>query len=222
MPELPEVTTTVSGGVITVDFPAGVFSQNATVTISSCVIPASDTVAITVTTIGFQITDSLGLQPLKNVAITVDYSAYAGLASLAESRLAIARYDETNSRWIVLPSTRDSAHHKVSGVTNHFSRFAVVQLAAAVNLDNVKVYPNPYNPRKNALGFAFVNLTAEATIKIYTVTGQLVREVSYSSGDGRAMWDGKNDAGKEVASGIYVALIKGPSDTKKVKIAVEK
>jgi len=48
-----------------------------------------------------------------------------------------------------------------------------------------------------------------------------VKEVEYTAQNGKAYWDGKNDAGKEVASGIYLGLIKSPGVKKKiVKIAI--
>ena len=64
-------------------------------------------------------------------------------------------------------------------------------------------YPNPFNP--------FVNLSfnlPEAmnySLKIYNVAGQLVR--SYSGMGSQSLnvvtWDGKDNSGSEVSSGIY-------------------
>ncbi|HBU68820.1 MAG TPA: hypothetical protein DEE98_00375 [Elusimicrobia bacterium] len=66
------------------------------------------------------------------------------------------------------------------------------------------------------------NLPARAELKIYTVGGDLVREVGYTTGNSRTVWDGKNDAGLEVASGVYVMLIKSPIGLTKIKFAVER
>ena len=64
-------------------------------------------------------------------------------------------------------------------------------------------------------------MTQKSDIKIYTIAGELVKEVEYTAQNGKAYWDGKNDAGKEVASGIYLGLIKSPGVKKKiVKIAI--
>ena len=68
----------------------------------------------------------------------------------------------------------------------------------------------------------FDNLTNDSEIKIYTITGELVKTVDYTTQNGQAQWDGKNDSGKTVASGVYIALIKSQSQTQKIKFAVEK
>jgi flagellar hook assembly protein FlgD len=65
-------------------------------------------------------------------------------------------------------------------------------------------------------------LTGEAEIKIFTIAGELVKKLDYTGATGIAKWDGTNNAGKGVASGVYIALIKSPSGTKKLKIALEK
>jgi flagellar hook assembly protein FlgD len=66
------------------------------------------------------------------------------------------------------------------------------------------------------------NLTLNAAIKIYTINGELVRALDYSTQNGRAVWDGKNDSGKEVAGGVYILYVESPSGTRKIKIAVVK
>jgi hypothetical protein len=39
---------------------------------------------------------------------------------------------------------------------------------------------------------------------------------------GNVVWDGKNEGGKLVASGVYIVYIEGTTGVKKIKIAVEK
>jgi len=70
-------------------------------------------------------------------------------------------------------------------------------------------YPNPFNPET----WIPYRLAAEAnvTIAIYGVRGQLVRILelgiqpvgAYFLKDKAAYWDGRNEAGESVASGIY-------------------
>ena len=70
-------------------------------------------------------------------------------------------------------------------------------------------YPNPFNPET---WFPY-NLAeqAEVTIKIYDVAGALVRQLniglqepgSYQSREKAAYWDGRDEFGTKVASGIY-------------------
>jgi len=64
-------------------------------------------------------------------------------------------------------------------------------------------YPNPFNPYTN-LTFTLPNAVAYS-MKIYNVAGQLVR--SYEgmgiAGLNVVTWNGKDDAGKDVSSGVY-------------------
>lgn len=70
-------------------------------------------------------------------------------------------------------------------------------------------YPNPFNP-ETWIPFQLAE-AAHVRIRIYDVAGQLVRELdlgtkpagSYLSREGAAYWDGRNDAGETVSSGIY-------------------
>lgn len=70
-------------------------------------------------------------------------------------------------------------------------------------------YPNPFNPET----WIPYQLAAEAdvVIQIYNVSGQLVRTLdlgkqpvgSYVAKDKAAYWDGKNNEGSWVSSGVY-------------------
>ena len=84
------------------------------------------------------------------------------------------------------------------------------------NLGEVTVVPNPYSitapwdlPGNRKIGF--MNLPLKATLRIYTVAGDFVAAVEHDAAviglaafEGAAYWDLHNDAGKEVAPGIYI------------------
>lgn len=90
-------------------------------------------------------------------------------------------------------------------------------------LETVKViaYPNPLRPHMGDRGVQFVNLEAGATIKIMTVVGELIRTL-YTDSNGKVFWDGTNDDGQQVASGIYLVFINESGKTRVVKIGVER
>ncbi|MDR2066909.1 MAG: T9SS type A sorting domain-containing protein [Endomicrobium sp.] len=89
-----------------------------------------------------------------------------------------------------------------------------------------KVYPNPWIPEsKNGSqgtlteGITFAELPKDGgEIYIYNVSGEIVRKLRWESVS-TLNWDGKNDHGEYVASGVYVWTIKG-SSTKNTKIVV--
>ncbi len=94
------------------------------------------------------------------------------------------------------------------------------------NLFNkVNVFPNPlfaYNPATSYTNsnpddpfVTFSNLPTEVTIKIYTLSGVLVRILTQNDkGDGISSpflrWDLENEAGLRVASGMYLAIVTSP------------
>jgi len=64
--------------------------------------------------------------------------------------------------------------------------------------------PNPFNPL-TTVGFS---LAAASTVElsVYDITGRLVTTIAsgeFSAGSHAAVWDGRDDAGRETASGIY-------------------
>ena len=64
-------------------------------------------------------------------------------------------------------------------------------------------YPNPFNP---ATSFAIDFPTAtDYTLTIYNITGQVVRSYNGHTQAGKLTlhWDGTNEAGLSVASGVY-------------------
>jgi len=94
--------------------------------------------------------------------------------------------------------------------------------AAALNLENAHVYPNPCKVYAGHTEIIFTDLTAAAVIKIYTISGDLVRRLDKSSITNRIVWDLKNNEGDPVASGIYIYFVKYESMIKKGKIVVIK
>jgi flagellar hook assembly protein FlgD len=70
-------------------------------------------------------------------------------------------------------------------------------------------YPNPFNP-ETWIPF-HLKSEASVSIRIFNLSGQLVKTLDlgnmdagvYVSRTKAAYWDGKNEAGEEVSSGIY-------------------
>jgi hypothetical protein len=65
-------------------------------------------------------------------------------------------------------------------------------------------YPNPFNPQ-TTIAFTIKDRGA-VSIKVYNVNGELVRTLandSRAAGSYTLVWDGHNDAGQSVSSGVY-------------------
>ncbi|MFN3551419.1 MAG: hypothetical protein ACK4WJ_06400, partial [Endomicrobiia bacterium] len=58
-------------------------------------------------------------------------------------------------------------------------------------------------------------------IFIYTITGELVAKINFDTNDnGEKPWYGKNDNGFDVASGVYLWLVKSKQDKKTGKLII--
>ncbi|MFZ0390314.1 MAG: FlgD immunoglobulin-like domain containing protein, partial [Calditrichia bacterium] len=66
-------------------------------------------------------------------------------------------------------------------------------------------FPNPFNS-ETAIGFQ-LSAVSEVEISVYNLLGQKVRTLAnrkFTAGEHTVKWDGRDDAGREAASGVYV------------------
>jgi flagellar hook assembly protein FlgD len=99
------------------------------------------------------------------------------------------------------------------------------------------VFPNPWRPHgpkagdgagqsgTEAGGMTFTNLPSECTIKIYSLSGGLVRQIRHSdigsqAGQGQEIWDGKTAHGDTAASGVYFWRVESSVDGKNGKLMI--
>ncbi len=69
-------------------------------------------------------------------------------------------------------------------------------------------HPNPFNP-STTLSFTLPS-PARAELAVYSVTGQWVRTLldgTVSAGSHSVVWDGRDDSGKPVSSGVYLSRL---------------
>ena len=89
-------------------------------------------------------------------------------------------------------------------------------------------YPNPFNP-ETWLPYQLAN-DAEVVIRIYSATGQLVRNMDlgfqqagyYIDRSRAAYWDGRNDLGERLASGVYFYQLSTPESSTTRKMVIRK
>lgn len=218
------VSSMTSGATVTVTVPPGAFSTG----LNAMMIPftpgsISDQ-NIKPSALGIAIELSVSTQPASAVTLLFNYTA-SDISGLDPTRLAIVRLDDTGSGYTLLPSTPTPSSNSVVASTMHLSSFTLVQYTATpvVNTTGSPLaYPLPFNPLRHTQGMTIKNLSADTQVSLFNIVGQLIRRITVPA-SGTAVWDGRNDAGKTVASGIYIALVKDQAQkTQRLKIAVEK
>lgn len=81
-------------------------------------------------------------------------------------------------------------------------------------------YPNPFNA-ETTISY-YIPETSTVRLSIYALTGQLIRTLvdrEHPAGRYSVLWDGRNDAGQDVSSGVYLYRLNGTdrgTETKKM------
>lgn len=88
------------------------------------------------------------------------------------------------------------------------------------DVSTAHVYPNPCSVKAGCNGVTFTRLTLRATINIYTISGEKVRMIEKNNNIDSVGWDLRTDSGAQLASGLYLYVIKGEGSTKKGKVIV--
>lgn len=210
-------------GTVLIDIPPDTFRESVEFTVRTpAVLPsgsATDGSLIGIG-VGVEVTTDKGLQPTQAVDISIGYRD-ADVIGLDANRLVLARYDPSRGVWIPLLSSVDVSARRVRAKTRHFSIFQVMQSNPSDTVSTVRVVPNPFRPSRGQVAMGFFNLPPTARVRIYTLAGEIVRDITGNAA-GLAVWDGKNDAGMNAASGVYYALIQGKGGNKTVTVALER
>ncbi len=152
--------------------------------------------------------------------------------------LRVYRLNTKGNYWELVREGKNQKSETSSVVTaevKHLSTFALFAPGGPKNdLSELVVYPNPYVPYDDNCqngypynescgsmfadqsGITFDNLTKSAEVFIYTLTMDLVRrfrvtESNLDERSGKWRWDGRNDSGDSVASGLYIYMVKDDS-----------
>jgi hypothetical protein len=93
---------------------------------------------------------------------------------------------------------------------------------AASSISDAFVFPNPYKgvgPNGEQCVY-FAGLPGQATIRVFTLRGTLVKKIEHSNFTGAARWELENEDHEQVASGVYLYTIEANDQTKRGKIAL--
>ncbi|MBI4777662.1 T9SS type A sorting domain-containing protein [Candidatus Desantisbacteria bacterium] len=130
--------------------------------------------------------------------------------------LKIFKLNEASNRWNMLADSYPvTAKCEVWANIYEFGIYAIIPYEQANSLADVTVYPNPFYPNMNQVCTFSPSPTGRFTISIYNSAGEQVRILRQCN-----VWDGNNELGEPVASGIYFYLIKNADEKRTGKIGL--
>ncbi|MBK8870964.1 MAG: T9SS type A sorting domain-containing protein [Elusimicrobia bacterium] len=95
----------------------------------------------------------------------------------------------------------------------------VIYTSNDFSVNDVFAYPVPFKAGSGADAITFDQMPDDATAKIYTTAGTLVKELR---GGGEVVWNVRNDDGEPVSSGVYYVRVSGSGGDKTFKIVVQR
>lgn len=116
--------------------------------------------------------------------------------------------------------------------TTHFEKRMRFKVVMATGIEDSPIpavfgleqnYPNPFNP-ETTIRYHLPRET-DVSLKIYNTLGMTVKTLvngNQTAGSRSAIWDGTNDAGQKVSSGVYVYRLRAGTDVKTKKMILIK
>jgi hypothetical protein len=152
----------------------------------------------------------------------------SSLPPVRVKNLAVWRLDENNRLWVKQTgASLNNTSGEISLKVAHFSSYALMGVPDT-DVSTVYAYPVPFRPNagnKARYGdwtdlITFTSLPAYGKLRIYTIAGDLVRELDVAPPEMK--WDVRNSAGELAASGVYIWEIVSGKNRKTGKLMVVK
>ena len=153
-----------------------------------------------------QVVKAIAVDGVGNKWVGTENGVFVVSADGADS---IAHYTKSNSPLLdnnVLSISIDSKHGEVYiSTVKGISRTSSIFKQGGTDYSDMYVYPNPLiqsefeNPVMTITG-----LVNSSTVKIYSISGRLIKTIDGTLLGSTVTWDGKDENGKDLASGVYL------------------
>jgi len=145
----------------------------------------------------------------------IEVNAYLPDSANSNQQIEFVKYYGTKSApvstgdyWVYNPNTMSKEKRKIS--CNEQVNYQLVSFKEKNELlftekVNIRCYPNPFS-NTSAISY-FLPQEAMVSLKIYSLGGKLIKtlnEGNLSRGNYKMEWDGKNESGSPVPTGIYI------------------
>jgi hypothetical protein len=177
---------------------------------------------------------NLKAEPIPGGGVLLTWQTNPGPDDLAGYRIERAAGGEDWS--VLVPLTRDTSHsdpegrhgsrYRLSGV-NGLGQELVLGETGLSPVSALAAWPLPYRGGEMSISFLTAGglggSSAPAELSLYDVNGRRLRSVAsgvFEPGSWTARWDGRDDSGHAVASGIYFLRIESGGVDTRIKVAV--
>jgi hypothetical protein len=123
------------------------------------------------------------------------------LGQVDKTKLNIYYLDLVKQQWVKISSTNYPAINKITATIAQMGIYILGGPVIANSFNNFVVFPNPFKIDRDGSTIEFAGLPENVTIKIYDISGNLIKYVKNQS----AKWEW--NVATEVDSGIYIYVI---------------
>lgn len=142
-----------------------------------------------------------------------------------ENNLGIFYFKESTRKWIPIGGKLDEANNCITAHINYVAHYFGVFEKSIVNskgiLRNIIVTPRVFTPKRGGDSFNMVRISFDLerpintySVYIYDISGKLIRKIERSGefAQGNIIWDGQDEDGYIVKSGVYIYKIKAADE----------
>jgi hypothetical protein len=145
------------------------------------------------------------------ITVSINYNEAA--LTVPESTLRLLHWDTslTPDGWVDITTSLNTTSNIITGQTTSLSPFVIGAGSVTAVGDTPAKFalhqniPNPFNPT-TTIPYDVAAGGAHVSIAVYDAAGRLVRmlvDAQQPAGSHGVVWDGRNDAGTTVSSGVY-------------------
>ncbi len=143
-------------------------------------------------------------------------------------RGSVYLFDTEDAANLNIPLSKNINDFRIPASVEPTDRLALIMLGDVKRTALLQNFPNPFNP-ETWIPYTLAD-AAEVRVRIYDVQGALVRQLDigqqgagrYLSRQTAAYWDGRDQSGASVASGVYFYTLKADAFSKTRRLIIRK